>query len=87
MRYAMSAWPVQDAKARFSELLDGCISEGPQVARRGVKIAVLVPIAEWKRLSNAAHPSLKPLLLSDFARADFELPRRGSARRRPVVAG
>ena len=56
----MSAWPVQDAKARFSELLDGCISEGPQVARRGVKIAVLVPIAEWKRLSNAAHPPSSP---------------------------
>lgn len=82
----MHAWPVQDAKARFSELLDACISEGPQVVtRRGAETAVLVPIAEWKRLSNAARPSLKSLLLSDFGRADFDLPRRGSARRRPVV--
>ena len=70
----MNAWPVQDAKARFSELLDACVSEGPQVVtRRGAETAVLVPIAEWKRLSNAARSSLKSLLLSDFGRADFEL--------------
>lgn len=74
----MNTWPVQDAIARFSELLDACVSEGPQVVtRRGAETAVLVPIAEWKRLSNAARPSLKSLLLSDFGRADFELPRRG----------
>ena len=83
----MNAWPVQDAKARFSELLDACVSEGPQlVTRRGTETAVLVPIAEWRRLSNAARPSLKLLLLSDVGRVDFELPRRGSARRRPGVA-
>jgi prevent-host-death family protein len=82
----MNAWPVQDAKARFSELLDACVSEGPQVVtRRGAETAVLVPIAEWKRLSSAARPSLKSLLLSDFGRADFELPQRGSARRRPAA--
>ena len=82
----MNSWPVQDAKARFSELLDTCVSEGPQlVTRRGAEIVVLVPIAEWKRLSTAAHPSLKSLLLSNVGRADFELPQRGSARRRPAV--
>lgn len=82
----MHNWPVQDAKARFSELLDACISEGPQVVtRRGAETAVLVPIAEWKRLSEAARPSLKSLLLSDFGRTDLELPQRGSARRRPAV--
>ena len=32
----MKAWPVQDAKARFSEMLDACLREGPQmVTRRG----------------------------------------------------
>ncbi len=34
----MKNWPVQDAKARFSELLDTCVSEGPQVVtRRGTE--------------------------------------------------
>ena len=82
----MNAWPVQDAKSRFSELLDACINEGPQlVTRRGAETAVLIPIAEWRRLSSAARPSLKSLLLSDIGRADYELPPRGSARRRPAI--
>jgi len=82
----MNAWPVQDAKARFSELLDACVSDGPQiVTRRGMETAVLVPIAEWKRLCSSARPSLKALLLSDSGRADFELPQRGLAQRRPLV--
>jgi len=79
----MNAWPVQDAKARFSELLDACVNEGPQlVTRRGAETAVLIPIAEWKRLSNAARPSLKSLLLSDIGRADLKVPQRGAAKRR-----
>lgn len=83
----MHAWPVQDAKSRFSELLSACISEGPQlVTRRGAETAVLVDINEWKRLNVAARPSLKSLLLADFARADFELPARGAAQRRPAIA-
>lgn len=83
----MHAWPVQDAKARFSELLDACVSQGPQVVtRRGAETAVLVPITEWKRLSATARPSLKALLLSDEARAVLVLPLRGRAKRRPVAA-
>lgn len=82
----MNAWPVQDAKAHFSEMLDACVSDGPQiVTRRGTETAVLVPIAEWRRLSAAARPSLKALLLADTGRADFDLPPRGRARRRPAV--
>lgn len=79
----MKIWPVQDAKARFSELLNACEREGPQVVtRRGAETAVLVPIAEWKRLNQAARPSLKALLLSNTARGDLDLPPRGSATRR-----
>jgi prevent-host-death family protein len=82
----MNTWQVQDAKARFSELLDMCISEGPQmVSRRGTETAVLVPIAEWKRLASSARPSLKSLLLSNEGRTDLLLPKRGAARRRPPV--
>ncbi len=83
----MNTWPVQDAKARFSELLDACVSEGPQVVtRRGAETAVLIPIAEWKRLRDAARPSLKELLLSASARANLTLPARGKARRRAPPA-
>ena len=78
-------WPVQDAKARFSELLETCVREGAQVVtRRGEETAVLVPIEEWRRLCQLARPSLKQLLLTDFARGDLQLPARGQHSRRPV---
>lgn len=81
----MHTWPVQDAKARFSEFLDACLAEGPQmVTRRGAEAAVLVPVQEWRRLQSAARPSLKQLLLSDQARSDLILPVRGNAKRRSV---
>ena len=83
----MKHWPVQDAKARFSELLDACVSEGPQVVtRRGTETAVLVPIDEWKRLKNAARPSLKELLMTKEARFNFDIQPRGRAKRRSAIA-
>ena len=76
----MKSWPVQDAKARFSELLNACERDGPQlVTKRGADAAVLVPVEEWRRL-NAARPSLKSLLLAKEARCDdLVIPRRGAA--------
>jgi prevent-host-death family protein len=81
----MKLWPVQDAKARFSELLVACERDGPQiVTKRGVETAVLVPFEEWRRLSVETRPNLKELLLSDEARfEDLEIPPRGGIARRP----
>lgn len=65
----MKIWPAQDAEAHFKELLEACMTQGPQVmAQHGVEIAVLVSAQEWRRLESAARPSLKQLLLSDTAR-------------------
>ena len=83
----MRTWQEQDAKVRFSEFLDACLSKGPQmVTRRGTETAVLVPVQEWLRLQAAARPTLKQLLLSDQARAEMLVPLRGQTRRRPVEA-
>lgn len=73
----MRQWPVQDAKAHFSEMLDLCLEEGPQlVSRRGEAKAVLVPLAEWESLQKRARPSLKALLLADAHDIDLDLPER-----------
>jgi len=73
---------VQDAKARFSELLEASINEGPQiVTRRGVEAAVLIPIEEWRRLQSA-RPTLKELLLAETPRAEIPVPPRRRWRRR-----
>lgn len=82
----MKAWPVQDAKARFSEFLGACLADGPQmVTKRGAETAVLVSVAEWRRLHGAAKPSFKELLLSDAARTEYLVPQRGMARRRRIA--
>jgi antitoxin Phd len=74
-------WPVCDAKARFSELLDAAIKEGPQiVSRRGVEAAVLVPIDEWKRLKDRSRSNMPDPLLDPSAPHDIPLPRR-----RPIL--
>jgi prevent-host-death family protein len=71
-------WPVQDAKARFSELLNTALTQGPQiVSRRGVETAVLLPIDQWRRLQQAARPSLKQLLIAPEPRFNDLAPRRG----------
>jgi prevent-host-death family protein len=83
----MHSWPVQDAKARFSEFLEKCLTEGPQmVTKRGTEAAVLVPADQWRRLQASARPSLKELLLSNQARAETLAPARGRARRRTPAA-
>jgi prevent-host-death family protein len=83
----MQTWALQDAKAKFSEFLDTCLAQGPQmVTKRGAEAAVLVPVQEWRRLSQAARPSLKDLLLSKEARTELRIPSRGKASRRSATA-
>ncbi len=79
----MRNWPVQDAKARFSELLQTCLQQGPQlVTKRGEEAAVLVPIEQWRRLKQAERPGLKALLLEYKGGGELVLPVRGQAKRR-----
>ena len=80
-------WPVQDAKARFSEMLEASLSEGPQiVTRRGVEEAVLVPFEEWRRLQDSARPTLKELLLAATPQAEIPVLSRRRWRRRAPTA-
>ena len=80
-------WPVQDAKSRFSELLDTAIAEGPQiVTKRGVETAVLLPIEQWRKLQRMTKPDLKELLLAPEARTEELTPPRRQHRRRTPSA-
>ncbi len=82
----MKHWSVQDAKARFSELIETCLKDGPQiVTKRGADTAVLVPFKDWQKLKQAARPTLKELLLSPDNRGDLLIPERGNYRRRSSV--
>ena len=70
-------WLIQDAKSRFSELLDTVLAEGPQiVTKRGVETAVILPIGEWRKLKRMSRPDLKELLLASEARTEHLTPPR-----------
>lgn len=46
-------WQVQEAKQRFSELIRSARADGPQVVtRHGDDVAVVIDIAEYRRLTG-----------------------------------
>jgi antitoxin Phd len=83
----MTKWQLQEAKARFSELIDDTIEKGPQVVtRRGIDTAVVVSIDEWRKLSDDQRLTWKDVLLGDGPRFEIPLARRGAMKsRRPPV--
>ena len=57
-------WQIQEAKARFSEMVERTLREGPQtVTRHGRPVAVLVSVDQYQRL-RARDRTLKSLLMS-----------------------
>lgn len=59
----MQCWPLQDAKAKFSELVNKCLTEGPQmVTRRGAPAVVIIPATEYEK-TQKKRESLKDFLL------------------------
>jgi antitoxin Phd len=81
----VETWPVHDAKSRFSELLNAAQSRGPQmVLRRGEETAVVVSVAEWRRINPQPRMSIKDWLLSDVGRGELNIPDRKAYRMRPI---
>ena len=79
-------WQVQDAKARFSEMLESSLINGPQIVKkRGVETAVLVAIDQWRSLQRMTRPNLKELLLAPEARTETLTSPRKRLRRRPAL--
>lgn len=88
MWYGLGMWQLQDAKSRFSEFLESSLKDGPQiVTRRGVEMAVLVRIEDWRKLQQAAKPTLIEVLLGDGPRFELDIPDRKALRMgRPLVS-
>jgi antitoxin Phd len=84
----MTKWQLQEAKARFSKLIDDTLEKGPQVVtRRGIDTAVVVSIDEWRKLKDEKRLSWKDVLLGEGPRFDIPLSKRGmlKSRRPPVL--
>lgn len=58
----MHSWQLQEAKSRFSEVVELTLSEGPQlVTRRGQEAVVILSALDYRRMSGV--PSLLKSLL------------------------
>ena len=76
-------WKVKEAKARFSELLKRSLVDGPQtITHCGVETAVLVPIAQWRRMELSTRRNIKEWLLAPEARIEALVPPREQLTRR-----
>ena len=65
-------WQVQEAKARFSEVMEKAEREGPQIiTRHGTERAVVLSIADYRELTTRKKSFIDHLLrgpkFSDFA--------------------
>ncbi len=83
----MKHWQVQDAKARFSEMLDHCLKEGPQViTKRGEEAAVLVPMNQWYKDADIPAPDLRTFLLEHSKGPELKLPSSKRLKRKQPVS-
>lgn len=49
----MKKWPLQDAKAKFSAVIEKAIADGPQtVTRRGREVVVIVSMEKFQKMSQ-----------------------------------
>jgi prevent-host-death family protein len=69
-------WQLQDAKNRFSELVNRSLDEGPQiVTRRGEQVVVIVSSEEYKKLIKSQSNVLDFFRESPLIGVDLELER------------
>ena len=48
-----TSWQLQDAKNRFSELVEKAVNSGPQtVTKRGIETVVILSFDEYKKLTK-----------------------------------
>jgi prevent-host-death family protein len=69
-------WQLQEAKNRFSELVNKVLDEGPQVVtRRGEEVVVIVSNEEYKKLLKSQSSLLEFFRQSPLVGAELDLER------------
>ncbi|MEX0772698.1 MAG: type II toxin-antitoxin system Phd/YefM family antitoxin [Balneolales bacterium] len=75
-------WPLQDAKNKFSELVNKAEYEGPQyVTKRGHESVVVVSFEDYKKLKSKKNDLLDFFKSSPLRGADLDLKRDRSSDR------
>ncbi|MGK9237038.1 type II toxin-antitoxin system Phd/YefM family antitoxin [Inquilinus limosus] len=67
------SWQLQDAKNRFSEVVEKALTEGPQrVTRRGRPAVVVIAEAEYEKLRKPGRSFVEHLLAMPKVEIEFE---------------
>lgn len=81
-------WQVQEAKQRFSEVLRAAKSGEPQiVTRHGEEVAVVIDIAEYRRLRGESVGFMDYLRAEPYTDVDLEAERARDLPRDIDLAG
>ncbi|MBI3976947.1 MAG: type II toxin-antitoxin system Phd/YefM family antitoxin [Chloroflexi bacterium] len=71
-----SIWQLQDAKNRFSELVDRALKDGAQiVTRRGEKVVVVLSYDDYERMTRPKDNLAQFLLSSPLAGSELVIER------------
>ena len=71
-----NVWQLQDAKSKFSEVVERAIKDGAQiVTRRGKKTVVVMPYDEYEKLTHQGGSLSKFLLSSPFGGSELAIER------------
>jgi antitoxin Phd len=69
-------WQLQDAKSKFSEVVERALAQGVQVVtRRGKKAVVVLPFEEYERLIHKNSSLAQFLLSSPLANSELSIER------------
>lgn len=69
-------WQLQDAKSKFSEVVERALAQGVQIiTRRGKKVVVIMPFEEYERLTHQRGSLTQFLLSSPLAGSELLIER------------
>ncbi len=72
-------WPLQDAKNKFSEVVNNALRRGPQIiTRRGVQAVVVLSYEEYQRLQRPQTDLVTFFRTSPLAEVKLDLRRDDS---------
>lgn len=71
-----NVWQLQEAKSKFSEVVDRALAQGAQIiTRRGRKAVVVLPYVEYERLTRQGGSLAQFLLTSPLAGSELTIER------------
>jgi antitoxin Phd len=72
-----AVWTVQDAKNRFSEVVEHALHEGPQtITRRGKETAVMVSMSAFRALAGTKGDLVRFLRQSPIEDGEIDIDRK-----------